>query len=110
MMGNGPDEGLLLAVGRAGTALGLSELLSLRDMAEAAAANGRAVELATAISQQATASALWACSALLEFHGDSAGALRFLQSIPELPWGDSRAQRWLAIARLRAGLREPGAD
>ena len=88
---------------------GPPELQAVRDLAESAMAEGQGAAALEAIGRETGALAAWARAALLEAAGDTAPALAAIESMPELAWGDARAERWLAIARLRAKRGQPEA-
>jgi FkbH-like protein len=89
--------------------LGPPQLQAMRDLAESAVAQDQGAAALAALERETGAAAAWARAALLEVRGDDTDALAALETMPELAWGDARAQRWLAISRLRAKLGQPEA-
>jgi len=92
-----------------GSAAGVAALQAIRDLAESAVAEGQGAAALAELARESGALAGWARAALLEASGATAGALAAVEAMPELEWGDARAGRWLAIARLRARLGQPEA-
>jgi len=103
-MNQGITGRIVSAVGRAAAEPGPAELQAMRDLAETAVAQGECDAALVAIGHETSALAIWTRAALLEAKGNATEALAAIEGMPELPWGDARAQRWLAISRLRARL------